>query len=76
MTDPRTEIDKLRHDLRVAKQGLSDCTKALHASEQREGDLRKEVDSLKSRMHQALTILLPEGTTLSNNWDNFQEPGY
>lgn len=70
------DIDQLRRDLRMARQGLADCTKALAASEERAGKLRKENEMLKGRMHKAAGLLLPEGTTLSDNWDNYEEPGY
>lgn len=72
----RSEIDQLRHDLRLAKQGLADCTKALDASTRREGELRRENAALKERMHKAVVLLLPEGTRLSDGWDNYEEPGY
>lgn len=71
-----SELDQLRRDLHMARQGLADCTKALAASEERAGKLREENEMLKTRMHQAVGLLLPEGTTLSTNWDNYQEPGY
>ena len=71
-----SDLDQLRRNLQLAKQGLADCTKALHASQEREGKLREENEMLKGRMHKAVGLLLPEGTTLSTNWDNYEEPGY
>lgn len=71
-----TDIDKLRRDLHLARKGLSDCTKALAASEEREAKLREENSELKRKMRQAALLLLPEDTRLSDSWDNFQEPGY
>jgi hypothetical protein len=70
------DIDQLRRDLRMARQGLADCTKALDASTKREGELREENNTLKARMQKAVGLLLPKGTTLSDNWDNYEEPGY
>lgn len=72
----RSEIDQLRHDLRMARQGLADCTKALDASTKREGELRRENEDLKGRMRRALGHLMPEGARLSDNWDDYEEPGY
>lgn len=72
----RSEIDKLRRDLQMAKTGLADCTKALAASQEREHKLREENRDLKSKMRRAVEYLLPEDTTLSDSWDNYEEPGY
>jgi len=70
------DIDQLRRDLRMARQGLADCTKALAASQERVGKLREENAMLKDRMRKAVGLLVPEGTTLSDNWDDYEEPGY
>lgn len=72
----RNELDMLRRDLRAAKAGLANCSKALAAAQEREDKLRQENRALRARMQQALDLLRPEGTTLSNSWDDYQEPGY
>ena len=71
-----SDLDQLRRDLQLTRQRLADCTKALATSEEHAGKLREENEKLKGRMHKAVGVLLPEGTTLSNNWDNYKEPGY
>ena len=69
-------IDETRKKLRVTEQALADMSKALKKIEEHNELLRKENTALKGKILQAVSHLLPEGTTLSDNWDNYQEPGY
>jgi len=69
-------IDDTRRVLRLTEQELAGTRKALEESEQHNKRLREENEMLKGRMHKAVGLLLPEGTTLSTNWDNYEEPGY
>jgi regulator of replication initiation timing len=69
-------IDQLRRQLRQTEKELLQTKAALDTADEDNKRLREENNSLKGRMHRAVTMLLPEGTTLSDNWDNFKEPGY
>ena len=69
-------IDELRRKLRVTEQELAETKKRLVSSEKRCTELDKQKTELEGKALQAVNLLLPEGTTLSNNWDNYQEPGY
>lgn len=69
-------IDDTRRVLRLTEQELAGTRKALEESKQHNKRLREENEMLKGRMHKAVGLLLPEGTTLSTNWDNYEEPGY
>lgn len=69
-------IDQLRRQLRDTEKELQATRTKLNNAKNESVKLRKENDGLKERMHKAVATLLPEGTTLSNNWDNYKEPGY
>ena len=69
-------IDELRHQLRDTQNELQATRTKLNNAKNESVRLRKENDDLKERMRRAVAPLLPEGTTLSNNWDNYTEPGY
>jgi len=69
-------IDQLRHQLRDTEKELRGMMTKLNNAKNESVKLRKENDDLKALMHKAVATLLPEGTTLSDNWDNYQEPGY
>jgi len=69
-------LDETRRKLRLTEMELTDTKKKLAASEQRCAELTKRNSELEGNAHKAVQILLPEGTTLSDNWDNYQEPGY
>lgn len=69
-------IDQIRRKLRDTEKRLLTAEAKLKSSKREITDLRKENDGLKKRMHRAAATLLPDGTTLSDNWDNYQEPGY
>ena len=70
------KIDDLRRVLRLTEQELAGTRKALETSEEHNKRLREENTALKGKILKAVGHLLPEGTTLSDNWDNYQEPGY
>jgi len=69
-------IDELRHQLRDTQNELQATRTKLNNAKNESVRLRKENDDLKERMRRAVAPLLPEGTTLSSNWDNYKEPGY
>jgi len=69
-------IDELRRKLRLTEQELADTKKTLATSEQRCEKLTKRNSELEGNALKAVQTLLPEGTTLSDNWDNYKEPGY
>jgi septal ring factor EnvC (AmiA/AmiB activator) len=69
-------LDDLRRKLRVTEQELADTRKRLDASEKRCAELDKAKTALEGKAHQAVALLLPEGTSLSTKWDNYEEPGY
>lgn len=69
-------IDQMRRKLRDTEKLLLKAKAELKSSKTEARELRKENDGLKGRLHKALQTLMPEGATLSTNWDNYQEPGY
>lgn len=69
-------IDELRRKLRLTEQELAGTKKTLETSEKHNERLQKENTALKGKIHRAVGLLLPEGTTLSDQWDNYKEPGY
>ena len=69
-------IDELRRKLRLTEQELTETRKHLAASEKQCAELDKQKTGLEGKAAQAVNLLLPEGTTLSTNWDNYEEPGY
>lgn len=69
-------LDETRRKLRTTERDLAKTKKALAASEQRCAELTKRNSELEGKAHKAVQLLLPEGTTLSTNWDNYKEPGY
>ena len=69
-------IDETRQKLRTTEMELADTRRKLAASEQRCDKLVKRNTELEAKAHKAVQLLLPEGSTLSTNWDNYKEPGY
>jgi len=69
-------IDETRRKLRTTEMELADTRRKLAASEQRCEELTKRNSELEAKTHKAVQLLLPEGATLSTNWDNYKEPGY
>lgn len=69
-------LDETRRKLRTTEMGLADTKRRLAASEQRCAELTKRNSELEGNAHKAVQLLLPEGTTLSDNWDNYDESGF
>lgn len=69
-------LDETRRKLRTTETELAETKKQLAASEQRCAELTKRNSELENKAHKAVQLLLPKGTTLSNHWDNYEEPGY
>ena len=69
-------LDETHRKLRTTEMALADTKKKLTASEQRCAELTKRNSELEGNALKAVQTLLPEGTTLSDNWDNYKEPGY
>ena len=65
-------IDELRHQLRDTQNELRATKTALSTTDEDNKKLRRENDGLKHKMHKAVTTLLPEGTSLSDNWDDYK----
>lgn len=69
-------IDELRRKLRLTEQDLAGARQSLVSCERHNKRLGEENTALKGKILQAVGHLLPEGTTLSDDWDNYKEPGY
>jgi hypothetical protein len=69
-------IDQLRRQLRETEKELLGAKAALDMADEANKKLREENRKLTARAHKVIRILLPEGSTLSDNWDNYQEPGF
>ena len=69
-------IDQLRRKLRETEKELLGAKAALDMADEDNKKLREEIRHHTDRAHKVIRILLPEGSTLSDNWDNYKEPGY
>jgi hypothetical protein len=69
-------IDQLRRKLRDTEKELLGAKAALDMADEDNKKLREENRKLTARTHKAIRVLLPEGSTLSDNWDNYTEPGF
>ena len=69
-------LDDTRRKLRETEMELGRTKNQLLASEERCKRLQTAKTALEVKAHKAVGLLLPEGTSLKTNWDNYKEPGY
>jgi len=69
-------LDETRRKLRTTEMELADAKKKLAASEQQCAKFINRISELEGKAYKAVQLLLPENTALTDNWDNYKEPGY